>query len=88
MPRAIRVPTIVREEKPETLTELPPCGCGCGKPAEVDFQGLYYTKACLAREMTELREMGIPIEQSEKGYRLAPSVKVSFLLDGDGQKGD
>jgi hypothetical protein len=84
----MHVPTIVREERPKTFTQLPPCGCGCGEPAEIDLQGLYYTKACLARTVTELREMGVPIEQSEKGYRLAPSTQVSFLLDGDGEKGD
>jgi hypothetical protein len=84
----VRVPTIVPEPKPDTLTEAPPCQCGCGEPAETEFQGLYYTNACFERTIDELREMGIPIEQKGNKYRLAPSTKVSFRLDGDRGKGE
>jgi hypothetical protein len=77
----VRVPTIVPDPKP--LTETPSCQCGCGKPAETEFEGLYYTNACFERTIQELQEMGIPIEQKGKSYRLAPSTKVSFRLGGD-----
>ncbi len=76
----VRVPTVVPRAAPP-LTETPPCACGCGAPADVDFQGLYYKDACLQRTVDELREMGVPIEQSGNSFRLAPSTQVSFRLD-------
>jgi hypothetical protein len=76
----MRVPTVVRKEAPP-LTETPPCSCNCGQAAEIEFRGLYYTRACFQRTVDELRAMGVPIEQSDKGLRLAPSTRVSFRLD-------
>ena len=52
------------------------CRCGCGRDAEVDFAGLLYTRACLRAEIDGLRALGIPIEESEAGYRLAADVTI------------
>ena len=52
------------------------CRCGCGRDAEVDFAGLLYTRACLRAEIDGLRALGIPIEESEAGYRLAADVSI------------
>jgi hypothetical protein len=65
----------------------PLCACKCGMPAEIEFAGLPYTKACLQREMDEMRTMGLPIEQLDEGtFRLKPGTRVSFADEGDPTK--
>jgi hypothetical protein len=64
----------------------PPCACGCGAPAEIDFAGLFYTKACFQKEIEGLRAVGIPIEESDQGVRLRPGTSVVFVDDGDPTK--
>lgn len=63
-------------EEEANVSESSKCRCGCGRDAEVDFAGLLYTRACLRAEIDGLRALGIPIEESEAGYRLAANVTI------------
>ena len=62
------------------------CDCSCGQLAEIEFLELFYTKACHLRVIDELKAAGIPIEESEKGWRLAPGTIVTFADEGDPTK--